>query len=186
MRLQINCQIVQAPLTAQDIREVVNSVHQSKALERINQNPENVTLEDLNEATSIWIDSRLFSYYKQAIVNEWRDTQKAFSLERLKEIINEVKNNIQTQALADINANPLGFTYETLQLLSVGGEQKYLDQYRTEVKNLKDSITGDLTIEDIRTVIQNVHEAEALKNINQNPTSFEEDDFIECYTLWRS
>ena len=60
----------------------------------------------------------------------------------------------------------------------MGQKNSYIEQYRLAVINLQNSLSRDLTIEDLQRVISDVRRAEALKTINQNPISFTESDFF--------
>ena len=111
-------------LSAEDITIAVDSVHQSLALARINADPENLTESDLYEATFMGNEYWLFPLYKQAIVKEWTETKKEFTVDQLRGIIAKIRRHAQTQALADINSNPSGFTMEMLGMAVFGAEKQ--------------------------------------------------------------
>ncbi len=175
------------PLTRQQIQDVIWSVNEAQALDRINANPLTFSMSDLFSVISVHAEQGLLSYYQQEI--NQRRTQKGANLtkQEVEAAVNAVNNNIRAIALQIVNDETQTVSFEWLNRAAYNVRSQFMSQYRQALLQRKSSL-GWLTEQAVQEVITSVNSTEMAKYINANVHFTYDDlwDVVQGYNIRRN
>ena len=177
-------------LTLEEIRQAIstgNTNYQNAqrqiAVDEINQNPNTFTLETIKLLRS-WATEERLEYYRAAILGKLAEKGSALTFDEINQCIydgdQKFYDDAEQRAVNVINADPQGFTYETLKgIKTYNIYSERLEYYRAAIIKKQQERMAPLTVEEVRQSIQvgnGVYEKEqerlALEEINHNPSGF--------------
>ncbi|WP_158553405.1 S-layer homology domain-containing protein [Peribacillus saganii] len=167
-------------LSVGEIRETVSETNKTALFDEINVYSEGVQVEDLQAVYGFsLVDSAWGDQYLDAI-QEKAAKEETFTYETLLDLIEQVNEKQSVLALEQINNDPAGFSFETLNnLLKTYLNRGLLEKYRTAIQQKISEINRPLTITELEAVIKEVNsthdeirQQEALRFINENPETF--------------
>ncbi|WP_161568208.1 S-layer homology domain-containing protein [Anaerobacillus alkaliphilus] len=171
-------------LTVEQITTIIQTVNGQSRLAAINNHPEDLTLQQLNQALN-WlpiIREENFNAYKAAIIDRLINQEKPFTtVKELENLVVSINESLFTEALAEINDNPSGFSFEALTKLGLHVHllEERLQYYRQVIAEKRTDKGTALTLNEIENAINEANqlaaelmELEALAHINANPDTF--------------
>ncbi|MGD6902968.1 S-layer homology domain-containing protein [Bacillus infantis] len=155
-------------LSEYDIRQLIEDVNSQLALAYINNNPETFTMDHLRKVlSSTWLDKELILDYRESVSLRLEELQAELTAVQLSEIVNQVNDRVSDAAVQYISDNIDSFEYAALVSASKGYNvwEEYLEEYRKELKALKERNGRALQYSEILSALSRVHQEMAQKEV---------------------
>ncbi len=168
-------------LTYDQLLSIVLNVNAQEDLNKINNDPQSITLEDLWSVLRSWnllVNSNLEAY-REAIEDHVAEGNLIETVEDLETIISEVNDAGVARAIDAINADPSGFAYELLDQAEIYGiyrSEEWVSYYQLAVYEKKQAENRDLTQDEIKQAVEEgafLVRLAALDEINANIDTFD-------------